>query len=422
MENYGSSTDFSFTPLRESLANLSLNSRVAHSQKQLITSLPVFDEESRDSGFGSPGSPLVFADSCQIATDVPTVTHRGPRKSLFSTKRSREETEDENSYAHKRSKSFEEENFPIRFVDIQSCAQSLDIQPRLLSACGDIIPQQPLSDRVEFLPQLHSDHVDILAQPLSGHEDILAQPLSDNVDILAQPFSDHVDILPLPLSGHEDTVSHQSLSECSDNVKLAVEKLEHEEELIGDGSRKHTLPTTSGKKVDLKYISPTTMFDLLARKYDDVISGFQIIDCRYPYEFNGGHIEGAKNIYTETEMDSLLKSSQRKSTDRHILIAHCEFSSERGPKMLRYLRSVDRKQNCDVYPSLCYPEIYVLNGGYKAFYEEHVEKCQPMKYIPMLHKSHSDDLRHFRSRSKSWTAGEAKSKLRRNRFESLCSN
>ena len=34
------------------------------------------------------------------------------------------------------------------------------------------------------------------------------------------------------------------------------------------------------------------------------------------------------------------------------------------------------------------------------------EYCEPQAYIPMLHKDHTDDLRHFRVKSKSWSAGE----------------
>ena len=49
-----------------------------------------------------------------------------------------------------------------------------------------------------------------------------------------------------------------------------------------------------------------------------------------------------------------------------VLVFYCEFSSERGPRMARALRSKDRSVNS--YPHLHYPEIYVLRNGYKNFY------------------------------------------------------
>ena len=39
--------------------------------------------------------------------------------------------------------------------------------------------------------------------------------------------------------------------------------------------------------------------------------------------------------------------------------------------MYRFLRDQDRELNKDSYPRLVYPEIYVLEGGYKAFFEKH---------------------------------------------------
>ena len=39
--------------------------------------------------------------------------------------------------------------------------------------------------------------------------------------------------------------------------------------------------------------------------------------------------------------------------------------------MYRFLREQDRELNKDSYPKLNYPEVYVMEGGYKAFYEKH---------------------------------------------------
>lgn len=53
----------------------------------------------------------------------------------------------------------------------------------------------------------------------------------------------------------------------------------------------HILPTYGGKHQDLKYISSQTLSQVLEGAYSDQVEKAIVIDCRYPYEFNGGHIE-----------------------------------------------------------------------------------------------------------------------------------
>ena len=75
----------------------------------------------------------------------------------------------------------------------------------------------------------------------------------------------------------------------------------------------------------------------------------------------------------------------------------------------RFVRQLDREANKEFYPSLYYPELYILEGGYKCFWEEFPEKCtRNGAYKPMLHKDHNDDLKKFRAKSKTWTLGEGK--------------
>ena len=94
--------------------------------------------------------------------------------------------------------------------------------------------------------------------------------------------------------------------------------------------------------------------------------GYKIIDCRYPYEFRGGHINSAENHFNiKDTIDLLFKKDVIDSAVSTVLILHCEFSSERAPKMAREIRKVDRTMH--VYPDLKYPEIYILAGGYKQF-------------------------------------------------------
>ena len=79
----------------------------------------------------------------------------------------------------------------------------------------------------------------------------------------------------------------------------------------------------------------------------------------------------------------------------------------------RFLRSQDRELNKDCYPKLNFPEVYLLDGGYKPFFATQEAHCEPRSYTPMLHEDHAADLRHFRVKSKSWTAGETQRTSRR---------
>ena len=136
---------------------------------------------------------------------------------------------------------------------------------------------------------------------------------------------DIVDASPAPKKSRNST--HQS--QCAAVIE-AVDRLSNKRELVADGSRGYCLPTIPGKHDDLKSISTETMSDVLDGKYSKELGDVTIVDCRYPYEFEGGHIKGAVNMYTKDAVNSLL---QKPSDKRHVIIFHCEFSSERGPKM-----------------------------------------------------------------------------------------
>lgn len=149
-----------------------------------------------------------------------------------------------------------------------------------------------------------------------------------------------------------------------------------DQRLVGDRSRPHALPTLPAhttKHPDLNCISAATLGSLLeGRLLNTGIGRYMIIDSRYPYEYEAGHVCGARNIYTKETLVELcfpLKAASRPAVD--VIIFHCEFSSERGPGLMRFLRAHDRTLNKDVYPNLFYPEIYLLDGGYKQFFERH---------------------------------------------------
>ena len=89
--------------------------------------------------------------------------------------------------------------------------------------------------------------------------------------------------------------SETTLSPISSIIQ-AVDKLSTESDLVADGSRVNVLPTIPGKHSDLSAISPETMSDVLDGVYDKCVDKVTIIDCRYPYEYEGGHIEVNINL------------------------------------------------------------------------------------------------------------------------------
>ncbi|XP_026747826.1 M-phase inducer phosphatase 3-like isoform X2 [Trichoplusia ni] len=199
-------------------------------------------------------------------------------------------------------------------------------------------------------------------------------------------------------------VLQRALSENNASIMSAMTRSLSDVPLTGDFSRACALPLTRGAHPDLKSISCDTLAALLRGDYRHTISDFQVIDCRYPYEYEGGHIQNAINLYTPAQVLTLMNAPPADRQDdnkRSILVFHCEFSLERGPKLFRFLRSSDRAKNKDLYPSLRYPEVYLLHEGYRCFYQRHPLLCSPTGYVAMLDPTHKQQLRLHRHKSNS---------------------
>jgi len=95
----------------------------------------------------------------------------------------------------------------------------------------------------------------------------------------------------------ENDTSPAKRKEKEAKIMKAVQKSDEDHNLIGDFTRPYLLPIASGKHSDLKTISPETLASLIQGKFKDLIASITIIDARYPYEFEGGHVIGAKNIF-----------------------------------------------------------------------------------------------------------------------------
>lgn len=62
------------------------------------------------------------------------------------------------------------------------------------------------------------------------------------------------------------------------------------------------------------------------------VDKYYIIDCRFNYEFEGGHIKTAVNMPTMSDVvPYFIDSALHKYHKKPVIIFHCEFSSARGP-------------------------------------------------------------------------------------------
>ena len=119
--------------------------------------------------------------------------------------------------------------------------------------------------------------------------------------------------------------------------------------------------------------------DFLVKLMKDPTKQLFIFDCRYAYEYKGGHIHKAIFCPSENGLKEFFFSENR--IEKAIIVFHCEYSSKRAPAMIDKFRNLDRERNKCRYPQLWYPDVYLLNGGYKLFYETFPEYCSG--YVPM---------------------------------------
>ncbi|OOF99141.1 hypothetical protein ASPCADRAFT_204793 [Aspergillus carbonarius ITEM 5010] len=135
----------------------------------------------------------------------------------------------------------------------------------------------------------------------------------------------------------------------------------------------------------LPRIDKNILVELMDGKYNDRFDHIMIVDCRFEYEYEGGHITGAVNY---NDKDYLAAELFANPQPRTALVFHCEYSAHRAPIMAKYIRHRDRAYNVDQYPQLSYPEMYILDGGYSAFFAEHRTLCYPQNYVEMNAKEY----------------------------------
>lgn len=173
----------------------------------------------------------------------------------------------------------------------------------------------------------------------------------------------------------------------SSSIAQITEDFSHRED---NSHLKHTkIRTFTHVDDSLPRINEDELYKILSGELKNEFDEYIIIDCRFNYEFNGGHIIDAINISTKEDLEQkFIVNDQLSPTKKRLLIFHCEFSVFRGPVMARHLRKCDRTMNANQYPYLTFPDIVVLEGGYKRFFDKYRQYCNPQGYVEMK------DLRH----------------------------
>ncbi|KAH3899851.1 putative tyrosine protein phosphatase MIH1 SCDLUD_004150 [Saccharomycodes ludwigii] len=189
----------------------------------------------------------------------------------------------------------------------------------------------------------------------------------------------------------------------------------------------------------IPYITPDLFSELLKKNITKDLNddtNLIVIDCRFEYEYKGGHIKTSLNINDHMLLQSYLfkrnnylTAENRNAhtdyagffTEKHngevptmdadncdgnlsqscetIVVLYCEFTKYRSPTLAQFIRKLDRELNLEYYPELYYPNLCILKGGYNNFHVQYPELCEG-DYIPMVEDFDFDDkLDIFRSRS-----------------------
>jgi len=178
-------------------------------------------------------------------------------------------------------------------------------------------------------------------------------------------------------------------------------------------------------------VTPRTLVDLILGQKYQAIDHFVIIDCRFEFEYNGGHILNAINIQKKEEIEQMFWQNRAlvKRGKKISIIFHCEFSRERGPETWRWFTKLDAKSNG--YLSRTYRDCYILQSGYRALwkqFKDHPDSdkifCKQHNYIKMDDPAYYNQLKMEQEcRQDNWgnKKGKKKRRSRRNSMKSCVS-
>jgi len=114
-------------------------------------------------------------------------------------------------------------------------------------------------------------------------------------------------------------------------------------------------------------ISTEYLYKLLLAKekgrFPPGITNIVLIDARWSYEYEAGHIKGSLNINLHYDIGKIFWREDRtpKYSKSTAIIMFCQYTHKRSVKLYRRMMKADR--NFD------YPNVYLLEGGYDLFFK-----------------------------------------------------
>lgn len=142
--------------------------------------------------------------------------------------------------------------------------------------------------------------------------------------------------------------------------------------------RKYPFPVMSHEG-HIPHISVHTVAKLLRGEFKKNFSDVIVVDCRFGFEYEGGHIKGAIHINDASNLKNLFETAPGSAA----IVFHCEFSQSRGPAIASLFRSLDRKMNEARYPNVTFPHVFIMYKGYKKFHKRYPDQCTG-GYVRML--------------------------------------
>jgi hypothetical protein len=264
-----------------------------------------------------------------------------------------------------------------------------------------IIPRKPFMSKIA---QCNNDDDEIVDNNNNNNNNNTATNVdADDNDATNQTKTGEADTT-------EDEVQHEvgSVAGNSDADFAAMRFVRSE-----PTDKLHNLRLPTRLESGMNTITPAVLAQVLSGEYNEHYDRVIVLDCRFRYEYVGGHVQSAVHVPTLQDMEQLLQENPpTENGERVCIVFHCEFSKQRGPSLYRALRSWDRGEHSNCYPQLYYPEIYLLKGGYKQFYCESPQLCEPQAYQPMWDSTFKcemgDGLRtnKVNRRAKSFNAGD----------------